>query len=62
MECYYKDDGFCSEDLWQCGTCKEWFCAHHWHETDKGFCVECVACERTRKSSNQDQFIGDVRS
>ena len=48
MQCYYGTDE-CGDDLWQCQTCKEWFCKElHWHETQLGYCVECVACEEDR--------------
>ena len=46
-DCYYGEDS-CDDDLWQCETCGEWFCSQHFHETSKGYCVECVACERER--------------
>jgi len=47
--CYY-DNEICAGELWQCKTCGQWFCENHWHETDLGRNVECVACERWRKS------------
>ena len=45
--CYY-DSELCNGKLWRCKTCGEWFCETHWHETDLGRNVECVACERKR--------------
>ena len=48
MECYYADN-ICEGELWQCETCEEWYCEIHWHETIKGHCVECCACEIARK-------------
>ena len=48
MNCYYGTDQ-CGDELWQCETCKEWYCRElHWHETSLGHCVECVACETER--------------
>lgn len=45
-ECYFNDGALgCQGDLWQCKTCGEWFCQTHFHVTDKGRNVECVACE-----------------
>ena len=55
-KCYFDDHGNCdySDDLWQCQTCKEWFCHYHWHETDRGRNVECVACEYNRQTYGDD--------
>jgi hypothetical protein len=47
-KCYYDAPGFCGGELWQCLTCKEWFCDNHYHVTDRGYKVECVACENER--------------
>ena len=48
MNCYYGTDQ-CGDEVWQCQTCKEWYCKElHWHETQVGYCVECVACEEKR--------------
>lgn len=49
--CYYDDNEACGGELWQCKTCGQWFCENHWHETDLGRNVECVACERARRSN-----------
>lgn len=42
--CYF-DNELCKGQLWQCQTCGEWYCETHWHKTEKGVNVECVACE-----------------
>lgn len=47
-ECYYADPNTCRGEVWQCKTCKEWYCNEHWHETELGRNVECVACEGIR--------------
>ena len=47
-QCYYKED-CCDGELWECETCHEHYCEVHWHETDLGRNVECVACERERR-------------
>lgn len=47
LDCYYELSE-CSDDLWQCQTCKEWFCDSHFHDTALGYCVECAACEYER--------------
>ncbi len=52
MKCYY-DNELCEGDSWKCETCCEHFCQTHWHETDKGHCVECVSCERERKDNQR---------
>lgn len=52
-KCYFNTQSCCGE-LWQCRTCGEWFCQYHWHETDKGRNVECVACERERKAPTEE--------
>jgi len=56
MRCYY-DNEMCdySDGLWQCQTCHEWFCHAHWHSTDLGYNVECVACERERLANEQTE-------
>lgn len=46
--CYYDDPAVCEGELWECETCHENYCQTHWHETDLGTNVECVACERER--------------
>lgn len=46
--CYYATPD-CEGDLWTCQSCGEQFCQTHWHQTDKGTNVECVACERVRR-------------
>lgn len=47
-DCYYADPNVCEGDTWQCITCGEHFCQTHWHETELGDNVECVACETSR--------------
>jgi len=47
-KCYY-DNELCDGELWLCQSCGESFCHTHWHETDLGYKVECVACEHERK-------------
>lgn len=46
-KCYYNNE-LCAGVLWECSTCGESFCQTHWHQTDLGYEVECVACERER--------------
>lgn len=48
-KCYYYGRS-CDyrQGVWQCQTCKEWYCYYHDHDTALGYCVECVACERER--------------
>jgi len=49
-KCYYDNEHCNLEDgLWQCLTCREWFCCNHGHSTSKGVDVECVSCERIRQ-------------
>jgi hypothetical protein len=48
LTCFYGSP-YCSGSLWQCQTCKEWFCEAHWHDTALGYCIECAACEYERK-------------
>ena len=50
LHCYYGCVRYHIDELWQCQTCRERYCYDHWHETDLGHCVECVACERVRKN------------
>lgn len=58
MKCYYADPNMCGGELWDCQTCKEWFCQFHTHMTELGYQVECVACERTRIEANHpDNFV-----
>jgi hypothetical protein len=45
--CYYDND-LCEGELWVCDSCKEEYCQTHWHVTELGKNVECVACERER--------------
>lgn len=46
----------CEGELWECQTCGEQYCQTHWHETELGRNVECVACERARKdAAKQDE-------
>lgn len=48
LRCYY-DTPECEGELWQCKTCGNWYCQTHWHETEKGRNIECVACEGERE-------------
>ena len=59
-KCYY-DNELCEGELWQCQTCEEHYCQTHFHQTDKGENVECVACERERleKDSRGWVFVDD---
>lgn len=50
--CYY-DTERCEKPLWQCKTCKEWYCMFHFHLTALGNNVECVVCERERKDKEE---------
>ena len=50
-KCYY-DNELCEGELWECLTCSESYCQTHWHDTDKGHNVECVACERQRQTED----------
>lgn len=52
-DCYYNDSAVCRGGLWMCETCKQYYCTEHWHETDQGHNVECVACERERKERDR---------
>ena len=53
--CYYDNDQcLYLGGLWQCKTCKEWFCCYHGHTTSKGIDVECVACEYIRKGEEDN--------
>ena len=47
--CYY-DECNCNyhQGLWQCETCKEYFCYEHCHSTCLGDNVECGVCEYLR--------------
>lgn len=45
--CYYND-AVCTEEVWQCQSCREHYCTYHGHVTSLGPNVECVACERER--------------
>jgi hypothetical protein len=47
-ECYYRTADACHGERWTCAGCNEKFCQTHFHVTDKGRNVECVACERRR--------------
>jgi len=49
-DCYYGAD-CCTGELWECETCHEEYCEFHFHQTEKGHNVECVACERVRKEA-----------
>lgn len=53
-ECYYADPETCSGPDWRCLTCGETYCEEHWHRTDLGENVECVACERERLDRGGD--------
>lgn len=49
--CYY-DNELCEGELWECESCNEEYCQTHFHVTDKGYNVECVACERERERTD----------
>jgi hypothetical protein len=53
--CYYGDADVCDGELWECETCHQQYCESHYHETDKGRNVECVACERERKETDGEE-------
>jgi hypothetical protein len=53
-KCYYDDPDICTDELWKCETCGQYYCSEHWHETDKGYKVECVACEYGRLHPNEE--------
>ncbi len=54
--CYFASAD-CMGGLWRCETCRESFCEHHGHITDKGANVECVACESTRKEEEAESRL-----
>ena len=54
QHCYYHEPSVCTNNLWQCQTCNEWFCSYHWHETAKGRNVECAACEYNRQEYGEE--------
>lgn len=56
--CYYGE-AECDSDDWKCQTCGETYCGYHFHNTDKGQNVECVACERERKESQEEPTFHD---
>jgi len=60
-KCYY-DDILCVSSLWQCQTCKEYYCHFHYHQTSLGYCVECVACERERLYHADDALLEACKS
>lgn len=53
MDKYYYDNILCVSSLWQCQTCREYYCHLHFHQTSLGYCVECVACEQERLSKEE---------
>lgn len=55
IKCYYDDPSYCSNKLWQCQYCGEWYCTNHGHVTEKGTNVECAACEYERKEREEDE-------
>lgn len=60
--CYYNNE-VCRGELWTCVTCGEQYCQTHFHATDKGDNIECVACENKRlgeKRTIQCCVIGDT--
>jgi GH18 family chitinase len=47
--CYYGDVAVCKGIIWTCQTCSTDYCdGAHYHQTSKGYNVECVVCERDR--------------
>ncbi len=38
----------CVGGLFQCTTCKKWFCTYHTYSQLAGVTMECVACDRDR--------------
>lgn len=53
-DCYY-DNQLCEGELWECQTCEQHYCQAHFHQTDKGENVECVACERERLEAEKKE-------
>ena len=51
----------CHGRLWQCRTCREWYCQTHWHETSKGRNVECSTCEFRRQMEEELQVAKGER-
>jgi hypothetical protein len=50
-KCYYGEPICEDNDIWQCESCKEQYCQKHSHYTELGTNIECVACERERKTN-----------
>jgi len=59
-KCYY-DDNSCSDALWMCEDCEDWFCGRHSHTTMLGKDVECAACERARIEEGSFVDTADLR-
>lgn len=55
--CYYADPFVCDGESWECLTCHEHYCQAHYHQTDKGVNVECVACERNRMDQRDEPSL-----
>ena len=53
-KCYY-DSSRCEGEEWQCATCLSLYCQTHFHQTNLGTNVECVACERERMDSQDEE-------
>jgi len=54
--CYF-DTPECGGELWECQTCGEWFCQTHWHQTSKGYNVECAGCEYGREQAEDGEHL-----
>jgi hypothetical protein len=55
-KCYFGSSE-CEGELWECETCGEWYCEYHWHQTSKGYCVECAACEYSREEAEAEKHL-----
>lgn len=59
-QCYYSSGSqgnLCQGALWECRTCGEIFCQAHFHETDLGYNIECVACETERLVREEEESL-----
>lgn len=59
IDCYYEDSKYCTQETWTCESCQQKYCTFHWHETDNGENVECVACEREREEEENEDDDDD---
>ena len=53
-DCYYGEP-ICEGETWECETCGSEYCQIHYHQTELGDGVECVACERERLAPHRAQ-------